>query len=376
MPARFTLGIEEEFQMVDCQTGQLRPHILTILEKGTSQFGDKIKPEMLQSAVEIVTDVCPDIQSARLELQNLRKMLLHLLQEQGLTLISAGTHPQASWLDQPSTPNDRYVELEEQLQDVVRSILIFGLHVHVGVENREIAITLMNQLRTWIPHLLAISSNSPFWEGRLTGIKSYRSVIWRPLPRNGVSEPFISWGEFESYVQSLVDAGIIDNGKKIWWDVRPHAFFPTVEFRVCDMPATIEDTLAIAALCQALVAKLTWLYKHSMATLVLPRYLIDENKWRAMRYGLDAEIIDFVQNRRLSMRAAIGELLDFVNDVLDDLGSHREIGYLRDLLEDPSGTGADRQIAVYKQTGSVDAVTHYLMQQTLEGMISQSTSPI
>jgi glutamate---cysteine ligase / carboxylate-amine ligase len=376
MPARYTLGIEEEFQMVDCQTGHLSPQILTVLEKGASLFGDKIKPEMVQSAVEIVTDVCPDITVARLELQNLRKMLLQLLQEEGLTIISAGTHPQASWLDQPSTPNDRYIELEEELQDVVRSVLIFGLHVHVGVENHEIAIALMNQLRTWIPHLLAISTNSPFWEGRLTGIKSYRSVIWRPLPRSGVSEPYISWGEFASYVQSLVEAGIIDNGKKIWWDVRPHAFFPTVEFRVCDMPATIEDTLAIAALCQALVAKLSWLYKRGMATLVLPRYHIDENKWRAMRYGLDAEIIDFVQNRRLSMRAAIGELLEFIDDVLDDLGSHTEIQYLRALLEDSSGTGADRQIAIYEQTGSVDAVTRYLMQQTLKGMIFPSTSPI
>jgi carboxylate-amine ligase len=376
MPAHFTLGIEEEFQMVDRHTGQLSPHIITVLEKGASQFGDKIKPEMLQSAVEIVTDVCPNITAARLELQNLRKMLLHLLEEEGLTIISAGTHPEASWLDQPSTPNDRYVELEEQLQDVVRSILIFGLHVHVGIENHEIAISLMNQLRTWIPHLLAISTNSPFWGGRLTGIKSYRSVIWRPLPRSGISEPYISWGEFDSYVQSLVEAGIIDNGKKIWWDIRPHPFFPTVEFRVCDMPATIEDTLAIAALCQALVAKLTWLYKRGMATQVLPRYHIDENKWRAMRYGLDAEIIDFVQNRRLSMRIAIGELLDFVDDVLDDLGSRYEINYLRALLEDPSGTGADRQIAIYEQTGSVDAVTQYLMQQTLKGMIFQSTSPI
>ncbi len=376
MPARFTLGIEEEFQMVDCQTGQLSPQILTILEKGSSQFGDKIKAEMLQSAVEIVTDVCPDISAARVELQNLRKMLQLLLEQEGLTMISAGTHPQASWLDQPSTPNDRYVELEDQLQDVVRSILIFGLHVHVGVENHEIAISLVNQLRTWIPHLLAISANSPFWGGRLTGIKSYRSVVWRPLPRNGVPEPFASWGEFERYVQSLIDAGIIDNGKKIWWDIRPHAFFPTVEFRMFDMPATFEDTMAIAALCQALVAKLTWLYKRGMSTMILPRYHIDENKWRAMRYGLDAEVIDFVQNRRLSMRAAIEELLGFVVDVVDDLGSHTEMQYLRALLEDPAGTGADRQIAIYERTGSIDSVTHYLMQQTQKGMVFQSTSPI
>ena len=376
MPARFTLGIEEEFQMVDRQTGQLSPQILTILEKGSSQFGDNIKPEMLQSAVEIVTDVCADISVARLELQKLRRMLLLLLEGEGLTIISAGTHPQALWLDQPSTPNDRYVELEDQLQDVVRSILIFGLHVHVGVENHEIAISLVNQLRTWIPHLLAISANSPFWAGRLTGIKSYRSVVWRPLPRNGVPEPFVSWGEFERYVQSLVDAGIIDNGKKIWWDIRPHAFFPTVEFRMFDMPATFEDTMAIAALCQALVAKLTWLYKRGMSTMILPRYHIDENKWRAMRFGLDAEIIDFVQNRRLSMRAAIEELLDFVADVLDDLGSHTEMQYLRALLEDPAGTGADRQIAIYEQSGSFDAVTQYLIQQTQKDMVFQSTSPI
>lgn len=376
MPACFTLGIEEEFQMVDRQTGQLSPHILTILEKGSSQFGDKIKPEMLQSAVEIVTDVCPDISVARVELQNLRKMLQLLLEQEGLTMISAGTHPQALWLDQPSTPNDRYVELEDQLQDVVRSILIFGLHVHVGVENHEIAISLVNQLRTWVPHLLAISTNSPFWGGRLTGIKSYRSVVWRPLPRNGVPEPFASWSEFARYVQSLIDAGIIDNGKKIWWDIRPHAFFPTVEFRMFDMPATFEDTMAIAALCQALMAKLTWLYKRGMSTMILPRYHIDENKWRAMRYGLDAEVIDFVQNRRLSMRAAIEELLDFVDDVVDDLGSHSEMQYLHALLEDPAGTGADRQIAIYEQTGSIDAVTQYLMQQTQKGVVFQSTSPI
>ncbi len=242
MSAHFTLGIEEEFQIVDRRTGQLTPSILAILEKGASQFGDKIKPEMLQSTVEIVTDICPNINAARLELQSLHTRLLRLLEEEGLTIISAGTHPTASWPDQPSTPDERYIELEEELQDVVRSLLIFGLHVHVGVESNEIAIVLMNQLRTWIPHLLALSANSPFWGGRFTGLKSYRSVMWRPLPRNGVSEPFASWDEFDSYVQSLVQAGCIDNAKKIWWDIRPHPFFRTVEFRICDMPATVDDT--------------------------------------------------------------------------------------------------------------------------------------
>lgn len=368
MSSRFTLGIEEEFQMVDRSTGRLSSHILTILEKGAALFGEKIKAEMLQSTVEIVTDVCPNILAARLELRNLRAMLLRLVEQEGLALISAGTHPTGSWTEQLSMPNERYIELEEELQDIARSILIFGLHVHVGVESRDLAISLMNQLRSWLPHLLALSINSPFWGGRFTGIKSYRSVVWRRFPRSGVPELFPCWADFDRYVQSLIAARVIDNGKKIWWDIRPHPFFETVEFRVFDMPATMEDTLALAALCQALVAKLTWLHKRGMTMHVLPRYLIEENKWQAMRYGLDAELIDFVQGRRVRMRDAIGELLDFVDDVLDDLGSRREIGYLRMLLDDPRGTGADRQIAVYRQTGSIDEVTRYLMQATLEGI--------
>jgi carboxylate-amine ligase len=374
MSSRFTLGIEEEFQMVDRHTGQLSSHILTMLEKGAAQFGDKIKAEMLQSTVEIASDICPNILAARLELQQTRTMLLKLAEQEGLSLVSAGTHPTGSWIEQLATPNERYAELEEQLQDICRSILIFGLHVHVGLgdaENHELAINLVNQLRSWLPHLLALSTNSPFWAGRFTGIKSYRSVVWRPFPRSGVPESFACWSDYERYVQSLISAGIIDNGKKIWWDVRPHPFFNTIEFRICDMPATIEDTLALAALCQALVAKLTWLYKRGLGMHMQPRYYVEENKWQAMRYGLDGEIIDFVHGRSLSMRDAIGEMLDFVDDVLDDLGSRREINYLRMLLDDPRGTGADRQIAVHRQTGSLEAVIRYLIEQTVEGVGSQ-----
>ena len=371
MSPRFTLGVEEEFQMVDRHTGQLSSHILTMLERGAAQFGDKIKAEMLQSTVELVSDVCPNILAARLELQEMRARLLKLAEQEGLSLISAGTHPSGSWTEQLATPNERYAELEEELQDVCRSILIFGLHLHVGlgdVENHELMISLINQLRSWLPHLLALSTNSPFWSGRLTGIKSYRSVIWRPFPRSGVPEPFATWSDFEHYVQSLISAGIIDNGKKIWWDIRPHPFFNTVEFRICDMPATLEDTLALAALCQALVAKLAWLHRRGLEMHILPRYYIEENKWQAMRYGLDGEIIDFVHGRCLPMRAAIGDMLDFVDDVLDDLGSRREINYLRMLLDDPRGTGADRQIAIYRQTGSLDAVIRYLIEQTALGV--------
>jgi glutamate---cysteine ligase / carboxylate-amine ligase len=374
---RYTLGIEEEFQLVDRQTGQLSSCVLTLLEKGAAHFGEKIKAEMLQSTIELITDICPDISTARLELLRLHCELLRLVEEEGLTLISAGTHPGDSWQDQLSTPHPRYQEIEEELQDAVRALLIFGLHIHVGVESFELAIALMNQLRTWIPHLLALSSNSPFWQGRLTGLKSYRSVIWRALPRNGVSEPVASWGDFQAYVTSLTQANLIDNAKKIWWDIRPHPFFKTVEFRVCDMPATLDDTLAIAALCQALVAKLAWFHRRHMSVHILPRHFIDENKWRAMRYGLDADIFDFVRGRSIGMRDDINELLDFIDEVVDDLGSRREIDYLRALLADPRGTGADRQIAVYQQNGSTQAVTRFLMEQTLQGFaLPIPTSPI
>ena len=374
MTAQFTIGIEEEFQIVDRHTGQLRPCIHTILEKGAPIFGEKIKAEMLQSTVELVSDIYPNIATARKEMQNLRAMLDCLLQEEGLALISAGTHPTALWQNDMPSVSDRSAELEEELQDVGRSVLIFGLHVHIGLGSQELPITLINQLRNWLPHLLALSANSPFWAGRNTGLKSYRSVIWKSFPRSGVPDLFASQADLEHYVQALVNTGCIDNGKKIWWDVRPHPFFGTIEFRIFDMPSTFNDMIALVALSQALIAKLVWLHKHNMTFYTLPRHFIDENKWRAMRYGLDAEFIDFVHERRLSMRESLADLLDFVDDVLDDLGSRHEINYLRMLLEDPRGGGADRQLAIYQQIGSMDAVIQFLMQQTLEGIPHKSHS--
>jgi glutamate---cysteine ligase / carboxylate-amine ligase len=366
--ARFTIGIEEELQLVDRLTGQLVPKIHSIIEKGQSLFGEQLKPEMLQSTAELITDVCPDIKTARQELSRLRSLLTRLATEEGVALISAGTHPSALWMNQLRSLSSRYEELEEEFQDVGRSVLIFGLHVHIGVEDRELAVSLLNQLRTWLPHLLALSSNSPFWLARYTGLRSYRAIVWKRFPRSGVPDPLLSWSDFENYVETLVKAGCIDNGKRVWWDIRPHAFFNTIEFRVFDMPATFEDTIALSALCQALVAKLAWLHQQGLTTPIVPRNLIEENKWRAARYGLDAEVVDFARERRLSMRDSIHELLDFVDEVVDDLGTRHEMNHLRHLLADPRGTGADRQIAIYKETHSLQAVTHFLMQQTREGI--------
>lgn len=368
MTTRFSLGIEEEFQVVDGRTGQLRPSIQTILAKGSSTFGERLKPEQHQSMVELISPILPDIAAARSTMGNLRARLVRLLAEEELALISAGTHPSARWQEEPISPYERYRRLEEEYQDAIRCNLVFGLHIHVGIDNREVAVALTNQLRSWLPHLLALSTNSPFWAGRFTGLKSFRSVVWKAAWRSGIPEVFSSWQELNSSVQTLIQMGCIEDGKQLWWDIRPHPFFQTIEFRICDMPATFDEMLALAALCQALVAKMSWLYTRDLRTPVLPARFIEENKWRAVRWGLDAEALDFVRGRRLSMRQAIAELLDFVDEVVDDLGSRREIDALRARLEDPRGTGADRQIALYEQTDSLSAVTRWLMQQTVRGI--------
>jgi len=364
----FTLGIEEEFQMVERESGQLVSCINAILPRARLVLGEHVKAEVQQSTIELVSDVLPNVLVARKQLGELRARLAQLLAEDGLALISAGTHPSAQWQEQLTTESERYADLEEEFQDASRSILVYGLHIHVGLADPELAIALMNQVRSWLPHLLALSTNSPFWAGRMTGIKSYRSVVWRRIFRSGIPEIFPSRHDFEQYVRRLVQAGHVDNGSRIWWDIRPHATYPTLEFRVCDMPATLDDTIALAALCQALITKLAWLHRHHLTMHILPRYFIEEHKWHASRYGLDARVFDFVQGRQLTMRESINELLDLVDDVLDDLGSRRDILYLRTLLSSPSGTGADRQMHLYQQTGSLAEVTRYLIAQTIRGI--------
>lgn len=368
-PRPFTLGIEEEFQMVERATGQLVPCIEHILAKAESPLREHLKVEVQQSTIEMISDILPDIAAARVQMRDLRIRLAQLLADEGLALISAGTHPSALWQEQLTTEVERYSLLDEEFQQASRSTLVYGLHVHIGVPDPELAMTLMNQVRSWLPHMLALSVNSPFWLGNFTGIKSYRSIVWRRIFRSGIPDVFPTRANFEHYVQSLVQAGHIDNGRKIWWDMRPHPTFPTLEFRVCDMPATFDDMIALAALCQALMVKLAWLHQRNLTTHVLPRYFVEEHKWHATRYGLDAQVFDFVQGRQLTMRDSIAELLDFVDDVLDDLGSRNEILHLRALLASPDATGADRQIQVYQQRQSMDDVIHYLMQETMQGIL-------
>jgi carboxylate-amine ligase len=251
---------------------------------------------------------------------------------------------------------------------VARANLIFGLHVHIGVEDRETAIQLMNGARYFLPHLLALSANSPFWVGMETGLRSYRCKVFDKFPRTNIPDLYSSWSEFENYVNLLIHTKCIDNAKKIWWDIRPHPYFPTLEFRVCDMPMRLEESIAIAALCQAIIAKLYRLHERNQSFRHYSRSLIMENKWRAARYGLGGKMIDFGKQTEVPARQLMVEILEFVDDVVDELGSREEIAYVHKILE--NGNGADRQLHVYHETNDFKKVVDYMIEETEYGLFS------
>ena len=252
-----------------------------------------------------------------------------------------------------------YENIVEELQQLARSLLIFGLHVHVAMPDKAATIDIMNAARYFLPHLLALSTSSPFWMGRDTGLKSYRTTIFRRFPRTGVPDHFGSWSEYQSYLNLLIDLHCIDDGKRIWWDIRPHPTFGTLEFRVCDVPTRVEDTIAIAAVAQAVIVKLYKLYTKNMGFRLYRRALIEENKWRAARWGIDGNLIDFGKKAEVPMRALALELIEFVDDVVDELGSRGHVDHVKNILRD--GTSADRQLKVYRETNDLKAVVQHLV---------------
>jgi len=370
MSGMLTLGVEEEYQIVDAE-GELRSHIDTLLAAATPRLGEKVKREMMQSVVEVGTTICADVGEARDQLAEMRGTLSELLGESGLRLACAATHPFSRWHEQQVTADERYLQLEEEMQDVIRSLLIFGLHIHVGIPDAESRIEVVNEARYFLPHLLALSTSSPFWMGRRTGLKSYRSVIWARFPRTGVPPDFSSFDEYENYIELLVKTGSIDNGKKIWWDLRVHPSFPTVEFRVCDMPTRLEETICLTALVQAICAKLIKLRQGNLGFRKYQPSLIAENKWRAMRYGIDSRLIDFGKQTEVPLRDLALELLEFVDDVVDELRSRKTVEYVHTILAE--GTSADRQLALYDRTGDTRAVVEMLANETLSGVTTVAT---
>jgi glutamate---cysteine ligase / carboxylate-amine ligase len=362
----FTLGIEEEFQTIDPVTRNLRSHMSKLVEDGKITLNERVKAEMHQAVVEVGTNICYNIQEAREEVTYLRKMILDLAAKQNLQVAAAGTHPFADWVEQLITPDPRYDEIIDEMRDVARGNLIFGLHVHVGIESRNEGIEIMNAVRYFLPHIYALSTNSPFWCGRNTGFKSYRSKVFDKFPRTGIPDHFSSAAEYDEYVNLLIKTKCIDNGKKIWWDIRVHPFFNTIEFRMCDVPMRTDETICLAAIMQALVAKIHKLHRSNLSFRPYHRMLINENKWRAARYGIQGKLIDFGKQEEVEYKLLVVELLEFIDDVIDDLGSRKEIEYIHQILE--MGTGADRQLAVYEKTGDMNAVVDYIVSETKIGL--------
>jgi glutamate---cysteine ligase / carboxylate-amine ligase len=367
MQHTFTLGIEEEFQVIDPVTRELRSHMEQIVEGGKIILKERVKAEMHQAVVEVGTNICRNISEARQEVGYLRRIIAELASNSGLQIAAAGTHPFSAWQDQPITNHPRYEEIIQEMQDTARANLIFGLHVHVGIPSREIGIQIMNAARYFLPHIFALSTNSPFWEGRNTGFKSFRTKVFDKFPRTGIPDFFSSAAEYDSYINLLIKTRCIDNGKKIWWDIRLHPFFETIEFRICDVPMRMDETLALAALMQAVVAKLYKLMSQNLNFRQYRRVLINENKWRAARYGIHGKLIDFGKQEEVECRSLIYELLDFIDDVVDELDSRKEVSYIDTMLS--NGTGADRQLAVYDNTGGdLRSVVDYICQETMVGV--------
>src|SRR5881296_2543671 len=325
---------------------------------------EQIKPEMHQSVVELGTEICDSIGCARDHVVELRSKLAQLAGNSGLKIASVGTHPFSHWRDQLITQGERYQEIVKDMQQLARANLIFGLHVHVGIPNRESAIHVMNQARYFLPHIYALSVNSPFWVGQNTGLKGYRLKVFERFPRTGIPDAFESLSEYEDYCKLLVKTGCIDNPKKIWWDIRLHPVFDTLEVRVCDAQSRVDDTLAIAALIQAIVSKLFKLLRRNTTFRLYRRRLLDENRWRAARYGIDGKLIDFGKETEVQERHLLNELLEFVSTEVDELGSEKEMAHIERIMRE--GTGADRQLAAFARTQDMKAVVDQLVHETYE----------
>ena len=361
--SQFNIGVEEEYMVIDPKTRELISHEQRIVLEGQKVIKDKVKAEMHQAVVEVGTDICADTEEAFQDVTVLRSTVAEIAGNLGYWVGASGSHPFSKWNSQLITDHLRYHQLVDELQDAARSNLVFGLHVHIGMESRRMAIHIANSARYFLPHIYALSTNSPFWEGRPTGYKSYRSRVFDKFPRTGIPDYFESIEAYDNYVNLLIKTNCIDNAKNIWWDLRVHPYFNTIEFRICDIPLTVMETIAITALFQAICAKLYKLHNQNLNFMIYQRALLNENKWRASRFGIDGSMIDFGKEAEVNTRSLLYELLDFVDDVVDHLGSRPAIQYIHTMIE--QGTGADRQLKIYRESQSLIKVVDYIHDQFL-----------
>ncbi|MDX1612732.1 MAG: carboxylate-amine ligase [Candidatus Promineifilaceae bacterium] len=362
-----TIGIEEEYQIVDPQTGELRSYITQSLEEDHRVLREfDVEAKTGQSVVEIGTRVCRTAAEAKAELIRIRRGVADLATRNNLRIVAAGTHPFAQPKnDEENQPGDSYLGVKPEMRYLAQRHHIFSTHIHITIEDREFLIDAMNVSRYLLPHVLALSASSPFRAGQDTGFKSYRSLYLRNFPRTGIPRIYAAWGDYTDMVDTLIRTNCVPDGHNIWWDVRPHWEFPTLEFRICDVCTKVDEAVAVAALFQAIVAKLWKLRYDNMTFRTYPADLIEENKWRAVRHGLDGHLIDFGKKQELPARKLITELVDwFVDDVVDELGCRQEVAYAHRIMDE--GTSADRQQQTFKETGSLRRVVKQLIDETNE----------
>ena len=371
----FTIGVEEEYLLVDKETRALvidPPP--TLMAEAEETCGSQVTSELLRSQIEIGTKVCNNVQEVRQELSRLRSNIIDVADRHGLAPIAASTHPFSLWQDQKQTEKERYEELTHEMQGAARRLVICGMHVHVGIEDDELRIDLMNQLAYFLPHLLALSCSSPFWGGRDTGLKSYRLTIFDTLPRTGLPEKFASWAEYQRHISVLVDAGIIEDSTRMWWDLRPSGRFPTLETRIMDVCTRLDDTVALTSLLVCIMRMLYRLRTRNQRWRIYTPMLIRENRWRAMRYSFDEGMIDLAKGVVVPFETLIEEILSLVAEDAEVLGCERELANVRQILS--RGTSAHRQLKDYeleRAAGhsveeSLKCVVDTLIEDTAEGL--------
>ncbi len=372
---RMTIGIEEEYFVVDRSTrdlvSELPPKLLKTLQNPPLGM---VSPEFIRSQIEIGTPVSRDTQELSENLRAMRRFVAEAVADYDMAIIAASTHPMAEWTAQRRTDKNRYRTLEQALQGVVRRLLICGMHVHVEIGDEDLRIDLMNQVVYFLPHILALSGSSPFWHGDDTGLKSYRPAVFRSLPRTGLPDEFRDWSEYERFVKVLVEAGVIEDSTKLWWEIRPSNRYPTLEMRSSDLCTRYEDAVSVAALYQALLGMLYRRRLKNQRWRVYSRMLIAENNWRAQRYGVSESLIDFGRGQLVPMDQLIEELIELTRECAEELGSTQHVERVRGIVA--NGTSADRQLAVYRRAVEAGADTHealvavvdHLIEETVEGL--------
>ncbi len=373
-PPSFTIGIEEEYLLVDQDSLALSEAPDGLIEACAAALDGQVSPEFLQCQIEIGTRVCGDISAAREDLKRLRSTVAKIAGDYGLAPIAASCHPFADWKEQHHTKRDRYTELEKDLAGVVRRMLICGMHVHVCIDDQNARIDTMNQLSYFLPHLLALSASSPFWQGNDTGLASYRLTVFDNLPRTGLPPKLSGWSEYERSVDALISMGLIEDSSKIWWDLRPSASYPTIESRICDVSPRMEDALSLAAATQCLCRMLYRLARNNQRWRIYEGFLLGENRWRAQRYGVNGGLIDFGKREIISMGDLVEEMIELVEEDADALGCQAEMENLRRIIS--GGTSADRQRRVYENSlaagqdtkDSLDAVVRHLIEEFHEDL--------